>query len=38
MKPGNSLMRHYLQFKDLRAEEYDYLFERARIIKTRFKN
>ena len=38
MKPGNSLMKHYLQFKDLRAEEYAYLFERARIIKTRFKN
>ncbi|EGJ10803.1 ornithine carbamoyltransferase [Rubrivivax benzoatilyticus JA2 = ATCC BAA-35] len=31
-------MKHYLQFKDLRAEEYAYLFERARIIKTRFKN
>jgi ornithine carbamoyltransferase len=31
-------MRHYLQFKDLRAEEYGYLFERAKIIKTRFKN
>ncbi len=38
MKPGNSLMKHYLQFKDLRAEEYAYLFERACIIKTRFKN
>jgi ornithine carbamoyltransferase len=31
-------MRHYLQFKDLRAEEYAYLFERVRTIKTRFKN
>jgi ornithine carbamoyltransferase len=31
-------MRHYLQFKDLRAEEYAYLFERTRIIKSRFKN
>jgi ornithine carbamoyltransferase len=31
-------MRHYLQFKDLRAEEYAYLFERSRIIKSRFKN
>ena len=31
-------MKHYLEFKDLRAEEYSYLFERARIIKTRFKN
>ena len=38
MKPGPSLMRHYLQFKDLRAEEYAYLFERAKIIKQRFKN
>jgi ornithine carbamoyltransferase len=38
MKPGPSLMRHYLQFKDLRAEEYTYLFERTRAIKTRFKN
>jgi ornithine carbamoyltransferase len=38
MKPGMSLMKHYLQFKDFRAEEYTYLFERARIIKQRFKN
>ena len=38
MKPGYSLMKHYLQFKDLRAEEYAHLFDRARIIKTRFKN
>ena len=38
MKPGRTLMKHYLQFKDLRAEEYAYLFERARLIKTRFKN
>ena len=38
MKPGHTLMKHYLQFKDLRAEEYAYLFERSRIIKTRFKN
>ena len=38
MKPGPSLMKHYLQFKDLRAEEYAYLFERTRTIKTRFKN
>ena len=38
MKPGPSLMKHYLQFKDLRAEEYAYLFERAAIIKKRFKN
>ena len=38
MKPGHSLMKHYLQFKDLRAEEYAYLFERTAIIKRRFKN
>ena len=38
MKPGMSLMKHYLQFKDLRAEEYAYLFERAAIVKKRFKN
>jgi ornithine carbamoyltransferase len=38
MKPGMSLMKHYLQFKDLRAEEYAYLFERVRTIKQRFKN
>ena len=33
MKPGMSLIKHYLQFKDLRASEYEYLFERAAIIK-----
>ena len=38
MKPGLPLIKHYLQFKDLRAEEYAYLFERAAIIKKRFKN
>ena len=38
MKPGMSLIKHYLQFKDLRVEEYAYLFERAAIIKKRFKN
>ena len=38
MKPGAPPMKHYLQFKDLRAEEYAYLFERTRIIKRRFKN
>jgi ornithine carbamoyltransferase len=38
MKQGAGLMKHFLQIKDLRAEEYDYLFERTRIIKTRFKN
>ena len=38
MKPGMSLIKHFLQFKDFRAEEYAYLFERAAIIKRRFKN
>jgi ornithine carbamoyltransferase len=38
MKPGDKLMKHYLQFKDLRGEEYAYLFERTREIKKRFKN
>jgi ornithine carbamoyltransferase len=38
MKPGHSLMKHYLQFKDLRAEEYAYLLERTAVIKKRFKN
>jgi ornithine carbamoyltransferase len=38
MKPGMSLSKHYLQFRDFRAEEYAYLFERAREIKKRFKN
>ena len=31
-------MKHFLQFKDFRAEEYAYLFERTATIKTRFKN
>ena len=38
MKPGPHLIRHFLQFKDFSAEEYAYLFERAAIIKKRFKN
>jgi ornithine carbamoyltransferase len=38
MKPGSTLMKHYLQFKDFRAEEYAYLFERTREIKKRFKH
>jgi len=38
MKPGMSLIKHYLQFRDFRAEEYAYLFERAATIKKRFKN
>ncbi len=38
MKPGPTLMKHYLQFKDFRTEEYTYLFERTKEIKKRFKN
>ena len=30
-------MKHYLQFNDLRAEEYAYLFERAAAIQRKFK-
>jgi len=30
-------LRHYLQFNDFSAEEYHHLFERAAIIKARFK-
>jgi len=30
-------IKHYLQFKDLTRAEYDYLFERTRIIKDKFK-
>lgn len=30
-------VKHFLQFKDLTREEVEYLFERARIIKARFK-
>lgn len=31
-------IRHYLQFKDFSAEEYAHLFERAAIIKRKFKS
>jgi ornithine carbamoyltransferase len=31
-------LRHFLQFKDLSRAEFDYLFERARLIKERFKH
>lgn len=31
-------IRHFLQFKDLAADDYAYLFERAATIKRRFKN
>ncbi|TAH42518.1 MAG: ornithine carbamoyltransferase [Betaproteobacteria bacterium] len=30
-------LRHYLQFKDFTREEYDYVFERAKWIKNKFK-
>jgi len=30
-------IKHFLQFKDLTREELEYLFERTRIIKERFK-
>lgn len=30
-------IKHYLQFNDLTRAEYDYLFERTRIIKEKFK-
>ncbi|MBD3893245.1 ornithine carbamoyltransferase [Hydrogenophaga sp.] len=30
-------LKHYLQFKDLSAAEYSYLFERAALIKKKFK-
>jgi ornithine carbamoyltransferase len=38
MKPGQQLIKHFLQFKDFRNEEYAYLFQRAAVIKRRFKN
>lgn len=31
-------LRHYLQFSDLSADEYFYLFERAALIKKKFKS
>jgi ornithine carbamoyltransferase len=31
-------IRHYLQFKDFSLDEYDYVLERARILKQKFKN
>jgi ornithine carbamoyltransferase len=38
MKPAKPMIRHYLQFKDLRTEEYTYLLDRTSVIKRRFKN
>jgi ornithine carbamoyltransferase len=31
------LVKHFLQFRDLDRQEYEYLFQRARIIKAQFK-
>jgi ornithine carbamoyltransferase len=31
-------IKHFLQFKDLTSEEFEYLFERTREIKSRFKS
>jgi len=30
-------MKHYLQFSDFTAQEYEYLFQRAALIKAKFK-
>ena len=35
--PTSHPVRHYLQFSDLNADEYAYVFERAAIIKRKFK-
>jgi ornithine carbamoyltransferase len=37
MSPTLPSVRHYLQFSDLSAAEYAYLFERAALIKRKFK-
>ena len=34
---STAALRHYLQFSDLSADDYAYLFERAAIIKRKFK-
>jgi len=34
---GDKPIKHFLQFKDLTRDEFEYLFERTRIIKERFK-
>src|SRR5689334_5620257 len=31
-------IRHYLQFNDFSLEDYEYVLERARILKRKFKN
>lgn len=38
MSPVKSGVKHFLQFKDLTREEFDYLFERTRWIKAQFKS
>ncbi len=38
MKANSAPIRHYLQFKDLSADEYAYLFARTHFIKQRFKS
>jgi ornithine carbamoyltransferase len=37
MSPSPAAVRHYLQFSDLSAEDYAYLFERSALIKRKFK-
>jgi ornithine carbamoyltransferase len=36
-EPSAASIRHYLQFSDLTADEYAWLFERAALIKKKFK-
>ena len=38
MTAAKPSVKHYLQFKDLTRDEYDYLFERTRWIKAQFKS
>ena len=37
MTAAKPALRHYLQFKDLTRDEYAYLFDRTRWIKSQFK-
>ena len=37
MNPPSSI-KHYLQFKDFSLEEYEYLLDRSKILKAKFKN
>jgi ornithine carbamoyltransferase len=37
MNTTSAPLRHFLQFKDFSAQEYDYLFARTHIVKSRFK-